>query len=535
MKLLTEVKVPVCYSEDDIFLSVKKKYNIARSEIIRYEIIRESVDARKKPNILFSLNLAVELNLPPKKLKNFQDITVDHTGPDYEILNISCPRPVIVGMGPSGIFAGLALAQAGLKPVILEQGKSVDERQKDIEEFWNTRKLNKFSNVQFGEGGAGTFSDGKLISNVSNNFTKKVINEFILNGAPKEIFYSSNPHIGTDNLKKVVVNMRKKIESLGGEVRFNALYRDFETSDGKLKAVKYTDLTTMQERRIETNCLILAVGHSAKDVYFNLRERGCQMQPKPFAMGVRIEHSQSELDFSQYGTRNENLPRANYKLVSHLESGRDVFSFCMCPGGQVVASSSEENTVVTNGMSYYARDGKNANSALLVGVLPSDFGDDDPLAGVLFQHKYEKLAFELGGGNYNAPAERLRDFLPPESRDVTYDGEAVEPTYLPAVTYANLRECLPDFVYKSLREAIPEMGKKVSGLLNGNNILIGIESRSSAPVQIYRDEKLMTNIVGVFACGEGAGFAGGITSSAQDGLKCAEKVMNYLLELSDGE
>lgn len=300
-------------------------------------------------------------------------------------------------------------------------------------------------------------------------------------------------------------------------------------SNGKIKSVIYTDLSSGKKVELKTNSLILAVGHSAIDVYKFLKSSNCNLNQKPFAMGVRIEHSQDELNYSQYGKNDKDLPPANYKLVEHLDNGRSVFTFCMCPGGQVVASSCDENSIVTNGMSNYKRDGKNANSALLVNVLTDDFGSDDVLAGVEFQHKYEKLAFALGGSNYNAPAQLVKDFLNGSDKVSKILG-SVKTTYLPSVTPADLSKCLPDFVYESLKIAIPKLNKKLNGIGNDDNILIGVESRSSSPVQITRDDNFMTNITGLFACGEGSGYAGGITTSAQDGIKCAEKVMDFLIK-----
>ena len=529
MKLLTEVKVKLGYKECDIFDGIYKKYGLKRTDILRYEIVRESLDARKKPNIIISLNLAVETCEKAKnKLKNCNDIVVDRTGFDCPKVETIAKRPIVVGFGPAGIFAGLVLALSGLKPIILEQGKCASERQKDIDEFWHNRKLNKFSNVQFGEGGAGTYSDGKLASNVNNDYTKKCINEFILAGAPQEIFYSYAPHIGSDKLKSVVTNLRKRIESLGGNVLFNYHLEGFETKNGKVTSVSAKNLETNEFKNFETDALILATGHSADSVYELLDGNDCKMIQKPFAIGVRIEQSQRDVNFSQYGYDDGNLPSANYKLVEHLENGRSVFSFCMCPGGYVVASSSEQGTIVTNGMSEHARDGANANSALLVNVLPSDYDEGHILDGVKFQRKYERLAFELGGKNYNAPAEKVKDFLAEKTDNFDDKFDKIKPTYLPGITLADLRKCLPNFVAESLKLAIPKLSKKLSAMGDGENILIGVETRSSAPVQVERDENLMTNIGGLFVCGEGSGHAGGIVTSAADGAKVAEKVVDFL-------
>jgi len=521
-----QIILPVKFNDTHIKNAVAKKLGIKEQQIQKCEILKLSIDARRKPDLKRIATIGVHLN--PQIESRFENLKCEKNtrGLDYPKMKPN-KKFLVVGFGPSGIFAGLALALAGYKPIILEQGKCVEERQKDIDLFWNERKLNKYSNVQFGEGGAGTFSDGKLASNVSNSYTKKVINEFILNNAPEEIFYSNNPHIGSDKLKEVVTMLRKKIENNGGKVIFNAHFDTFSLENGQISSIKYTDLTTKTQKKLNTNAVILAVGHSAVDVYNLLKENKCNLKQKPFAMGVRIEHSQSELNFSQYGKIDKDLPPANYKIVEHLDNGRSVFSFCMCPGGQVVASSSEEGTIVTNGMSYYKRDGENANSALLVNVLTEDFGSDDALAGVEFQKKYEKLAFELGGANYNAPAEKVKDFLS-GVENPNGNFEKIKPSYLPNVTPADLKKCLPEFVYESLKLALPKLNRKLNGISDDENILIGVESRSSSPVQIVRDENFMTNIVGLFACGEGSGYAGGITTSAQDGIKCAEKVMDYL-------
>ena len=529
MKLLTELKVKIGYSEADIFQAIQKKYNIFKNEIENYEIVKESLDSRKKPDIFYSLNVAVEVkNTARKKVFKLNDILVNHKGIEYKKVDFQGKRPIVVGFGPAGMFVGLALAVAGFKPIVLEQGKEVFERQKDVDEFWKNRKLNKYSNIQFGEGGAGTFSDGKLASNVSNEYTKTAINEFILNGAPKEIFYSHAPHIGSDKLKEVVKNIREKIKSLGGDVIFNTKFENFEIdANDEISRVYARNVETDEKLEFESNSLTLAIGHSAVDTYRLLDKKKFDLKQKPFAMGVRIEQLQEDINFSQYGKLDNKLPSANYKLVEHLENGRSVFTFCMCPGGYVVASSSEEGTVVTNGMSEYARDGKNANSAVLVNVTPEDFGSNEPLAGVEFQHKYEKLAFELGGRDYSAPAEKVKDFLSgAENPDDNFD--KVKPTYRPKVKAADLSKCLPDFVVESLRLALPRLNKKIDSFAKDDNLLIGVESRSSAPVQIVRDENFMTKVKGLFVCGEGAGYAGGITSSAADGVKCAEKVMDFL-------
>lgn len=529
MKLLTELKLKFGYKKEDIFLAIKKKYNLFAEEIAAFEIVKESLDARKKPDIFIKLNVAVSVkNNALKKLKNCGDIEVSHAGILAENLNLAAKRPVIIGFGPAGMFAGLYLAKKGLKPIILEQGKSVYERQKDVDEFWNKRVLNEKSNVQFGEGGAGTFSDGKLASNVVNSYTKLVINELILHGAPEDIFYSYAPHIGSDGLKQVVANIRKDIENLGGKVLFNTEFIDFEVKNDRIVSVTAENVVSKEKLKFKTDALILAVGHSAVNVYKLMKENQVKMQQKPFAIGVRIEQNQEKINVAQYGENNKNLPASNYKLAVHLPNGRSVFTFCNCPGGVVVASSSEKNTIVTNGMSYRARDGRNCNAAVLVNVTPSDYDNGDVLDGVEFQHKYEKLAFELGGANYNAPVEKVKDFLAGTKDNFDDDMIKVQATYKPNVKFVDLSKCLPDFAVNSLKEALPLLDKKVNGFADDDNLLIGVETRSSAPVQIVRDENLTNGICGLYSAGEGAGFAGGITSSAADGIKIAEEVTKFL-------
>jgi len=407
MKLISELKLKLDYCENDIINSICKKARVNKEDILSFEIIKKGIDARKKPDVVYVLNMAVEFSKSAtKKVKNLPDVFPDHSGLEYEKKNLNL-SPIVVGFGPSGMFCALALALAGLKPIVLEQGKCVEERQKDVEEFWNNRKLNENSNVVFGEGGAGTFSDGKLNTNLNNSYCRKVINELILNGANEEIFYLNKPHIGTDILRKVVKNIREKIISLGGKVIFNAKFDSFEKNNDKIESVNYLDLTTNKTINLKTNHLILAIGHSAFNTFVYLKDNEIKMCKKNFAMGVRIEHPQEIINLAQYGMKeNKNLPNADYKIAKHLPNGRSVFSFCMCPGGFVVGSSCEEGSIVTNGMSYSKRDNKYANSALLVNVTPDDF-EGDILQGFYLQKKCEKLAYEIAGKNYNAPAQTV--------------------------------------------------------------------------------------------------------------------------------
>ncbi len=429
----------------------------------------------------------------------------------------SSVSPVIVGAGPAGLFAALILAQNGVKPIVIEQGKSVDERQKDVEEFLSTGKLNTLSNVQFGEGGAGTFSDGKLTSGIHNPLCNIVLKEFYNFGAPEQILYVNKPHIGTDNLINIIRNMRNKIIEMGGTFLFNEKVVDFEVSGGHVTAV-----ICSSGKKVETDSVILAIGHSARDTFEKLYEKGLTMERKNFSVGVRIEHKQSMINESQYGTETKlKLPPAEYKLAYHGDE-RSCYTFCMCPGGQVIASSSEENTIVTNGMSKFARDGENANSAVLVNVTPDDFEGDSPLAGIYFQKELEEKAFKLGGSNYFAPIQRYEDFK--ANRKSTFIGD-IKPTYKPGVTLSSLNEIMPEFVSKTLVEGIDYFGKRIKGFDNPDSILTGMETRSSSPVQITRDENKESNIKGFYPCGEGAGYAGGIMSAAVDGIKCAIAIL----------
>ncbi len=521
MKLIKELKMSPGFSNDELINKIVKKLNISKEGILRFEILKQGIDARKKPNVFIVLNVAVDVaSAVGDSLKNFEDVFPDHDGLCYPKVHYE-KSPVVVGFGPSGMFCALALAIAGLKPVVLEQGKCVDERELDVKKFWTEGKLNVYSNVQFGEGGAGTFSDGKLNTTLNNEYVKKTINELILNGAPEEIYYKNKAHIGTDNLKVVVKNIRNKIIKLGGKVIFNAKFTDFLHKNGKINSILYENLENGEICELETGQLILAVGHSAIETFKLLKNKNVLMHQKPFAMGVRIEHPQEIINKAQYGENyNKNLPSADYKLVEHLPSGRSVFTFCMCPGGQVVASSSEEGTIVTNGMSEFARNREYANSALLVNVLPSDFDGSDFLSGLEFQRKYEKLAYDIAGGNYLAPCETVGSFL-----GKTKNESMNKCSYMPGVKMCKIEDCLPKFVSDCLREALPLFDKKIKGFASCENLLIAPETRSSCPIQFNRDENYICTYDGLYVIGEGAGYAGGIISSAVDGLKCAEQII----------
>jgi len=427
-------------------------------------------------------------------------------------------RPVVVGFGPAGMFCALALAEAGARPIVLERGEDVDARTKSVERFWQTGELNSESNVQFGEGGAGTFSDGKLTTRIKNERCGYVLKKLIEAGAPEEISYVHNPHIGTDVLKDVVKKIRKQIIELGGEVRFSSKVTDIEIENNELRAVIVND-----KEKIECNYAAFALGHSARDTFYMLHDRGVAMEQKPFAVGARIEHKQAVINKAQYGDEGvaDILGPAEYKLTYTTEKGRGVYTFCMCPGGHVVAAASEEGLLAVNGMSYHARDGENSNSAVLVQVSPSDFGSDHPLAGVEFQREIERKAFEKGGGRYTAPCQRVGSFLGKEG-DV-----GVSATYRPSVKECDLKEVLPEFVVESIKEALPVFGRRIGGFDAPEAILTAPESRSSSPVRLLRDAEKgdSISIKGIFPSGEGAGYAGGIMSAAVDGIMTAEKVI----------
>ncbi|HNH45109.1 MAG TPA: NAD(P)/FAD-dependent oxidoreductase, partial [Agitococcus sp.] len=430
-------------------------------------------------------------------------------------------RPIIVGFGPCGILAALVLAQMGFKPIVLERGKEVRQRTKDTWGLWRKNILNPESNVQFGEGGAGTFSDGKLYSQIKDprHLGRKVLEEFVKAGAPEEILYISKPHIGTFKLVTMVETIRQTIESLGGEIRFQQKVVDVLIDNGQMRGVRLENGEELHSRHV-----VMALGHSARDTFTMLHERGVYMEAKPFSIGFRIEHPQGMIDRCRFGkfAGHPLLGAADYKIVHHAKNGRAVYSFCMCPGGTVVAATSEPNRVVTNGMSQYSRNERNANSGLVVDIQPSDFGDSSPLAGIAFQRIWESKAFELGGGTYAAPAQLVGDFL--AGRPSTKVG-TVEPSYKPAVNWCDLSSALPEYVITAMREALPEFDKKLKGYAMHDAVLTGVETRTSSPLRITRNEHYQSlNVKGLFPAGEGAGYAGGILSAGVDGIKVAEAV-----------
>lgn len=504
------------YTENDILQKVARVLKVDKSTIEEYVILKKSIDARHKPDVKIILSLAVSLK-GNKTIKGFESVEPNYDGLQYDKVDNISMSPVVVGFGPAGMFCALALAKMGLKPIVVEQGMSVEDREKAVLKFWETGEINPKCNVQFGEGGAGTFSDGKLNTNLNNHYCKLVINEFVLAGAPTEIRYINKPHIGSDNLKSVVKNIRKQIISLGGQVLFNTEFVDYKTIDGKLTKVIVKNLIDDTLIEIDTNQLALCIGHSARPTFDMLYGKGLEFKQKPFAMGVRIEQKQADINMSQYGMDTKVLPSADYKLAVHLDNGRSVFTFCMCPGGVVVNSADSCGEIVTNGMSYFKRDKENANSAVLVNVTPEDYGSSHPLAGIEFQRKYERLAYGLTNSHY-CPAQTVGEFLTGDKTELR-----VNPSL--KVKMTDIFKCLPDFVVDSLKLGLPLLDKKLKNFAHPGNLLVAIESRSSSPVTIVRgDDMQSTTQCGIYPCGEGAGYAGGIISSAVDGIKVAEAI-----------
>lgn len=524
MLRVSNIKISIDEDPSIIEKLVLKKLKIKSSDLVKYYIYKESIDARKG-NISFVYTVDVQVKNEDKVLNKHVKDVVKIKELKYEGVESGTEkldkRPVIIGSGPAGLFAGLVLAQRGYKPLLLERGLDVDKRSEDIDLFWKERKFKNNSNVQFGEGGAGTFSDGKLTTRIKDIRCRKVLEELVNFGSPEEILYSHKPHVGTDILKGVVKNIRNEIIRLGGEVRFDSKVTDICRVDNGIESITIND-----NEVIETNIVILAIGHSARDTYEMLHERGVHIIQKPFAIGARIEHPQELINKSQYKDfhNHPRLGAADYRLIEHTSNGRTAYTFCMCPGGSVIASASNEGQVVTNGMSEHARDKDNANSAFLVNVVPGDFGSDHPLAGMYFQEKYERLAYELGGQNYNAPVQLVGDFL--NDRISTKIG-SVKPSYEPGYTFVDLRECLPQFVTETMKEALSGFDRKIKGFAMDDAVLTGVETRSSAPIRIVRDEETLesTNTRNLYPCGEGAGYAGGIVTAAVDGIKCAEKII----------
>ncbi|MFZ2163283.1 MAG: NAD(P)/FAD-dependent oxidoreductase [Sideroxyarcus sp.] len=522
MLRLTEIRLPLDHPQEDLKAAILKRLGIAANDLLDFTLFRRGYDARKRNAIVLVYTVDVTVKNEAALLKkNIPQVAVAPDMSYHEVAQAPqglTERPVVIGTGPCGIFAGLILAQMGFRPVILERGKAVRERTKDTWDLWRQGKLDPESNVQFGEGGAGTFSDGKLHSQIKDPkfYGRKVLTEFVKAGAPEEIMYVSKPHIGTFRLVGMVEEMRHSIEALGGEIRFQSRVADIEIENGQVCGIVLAN-----GERIPTNHVVLAVGHSARDTFEMLHKRGVYMESKPFSIGFRIEHPQSVIDRARFGSNAGNplLGSADYKLVHHASNGRSVYSFCMCPGGTVVAATSEEGRVVTNGMSQYSRNDRNANSGIVVGITPEDF-PGDVLEGVEFQRKWEARAFDLGGRNYCAPGQRVGDFL--AGRPSTALGE-VTPSYTPGVTPTDLSTALPDYAIAAIREALPAFEKQIRGFAMEDAVLTGVETRTSSPIRVKRGEDFQSiNIKGLYPAGEGAGYAGGILSAAVDGIEVAE-------------
>lgn len=525
---LNEIKMPLDSSLDALKRKAAKLLKIKTEDIQTFKISKKSVDARKKDNICFTYAVDVET------IHNEDALVQRVSSPKISVVRPYCYqlpdnrrsshfRPVVVGFGPAGMFAALILAQKGLRPIVLERGKAVKERQKDVQDFWTNRNLHADSNVQFGEGGAGTFSDGKLTTGIKSPYTRKVLEELYQAGAPEEILYSAKPHIGTDRLAVVVKNIRRAVIKLGGEVRLECKLEQLIIANGFIHGVTYREPTGNMVD-LETDAVIMAIGHSARDTTEMLYRSGIHIIQKPFSVGARIEHPQSLINQAQYGkfAGHPALGAADYKLACHSLHQRGAYTFCMCPGGTVVAAGSEKGGVVVNGMSELARDGENANSALLVGIEPNHFPSRHPLAGIYYQREIEQKAFQLAGGDYRAPAQLVGDFL---NKKASKSLGNVNPTCPTGIALCSLDGCLPAPVTATMRSAIVEMNRKLDGFSLPDAVLTGPETRSSSPVRVLRDEFCQSNITGLYPCGEGAGYAGGIVSAAVDGIKCAHAIL----------
>ena len=534
---LTEIKLPLNHAPEDLTTAITTKLKISAEQMASFVMFKRGYDARNKRNIQLIYTLDITLtdsNLTHDLLVQFESDNHVKATPDTSYKYVGqapenlTERPVVIGFGPCGLLAALTLAQMGFKPIIIERGNEVRQRTKDTFGFWRQRKLNTESNVQFGEGGAGTFSDGKLYSQVKdpNHYGRKVMTEFVKAGAPEEILFVSKPHIGTYKLVTMVEKMRAEIIALGGEVRFATRVDDLHITDSKV-----TGVTLNTGETLTTSHVILAVGHSARDTFQMIHDKGVYVEAKPFSIGFRIEHKQSTIDKARFGDNagNEILGAADYKLVHHCKNGRSVYSFCMCPGGTVVAAASEEGRVVTNGMSQYSRNERNANSAIVVGIDPERDYPNHPLAGIDLQRQLETLAFELGGKDYSAPAQTIGDFLKGKPNSELGD---VKPSYTPGITLTDLSKALPDFAVDAIREAIPAFNKKIKGFSSDDGLLTGVETRTSSPISIKRNKEFQSiNTKGLFPAGEGAGYAGGILSAGIDGIKVAEAVAKSMLNI----
>lgn len=536
---ITELRLPIEHAPEELEAAILKRLGISSKDLVDFIVFKRSYDARKNIALAFIYTIDVSVKNEEAILTKFGHDQHVRPSPDtsYHFVaqansqsdNSLSERPVVIGFGPCGIFAALVLAQMGFKPIVLERGKQVRERTQDTWGLWRKNVLNPESNVQFGEGGAGTFSDGKLYSQIKDPkfYGRKVIQEFIKAGAPEEIAYVAKPHIGTFRLVGVVEKMRQEIISLGGEVRFQQKVTGFEIKDGEMVGIHLESGEKLAARHV-----IIALGHSARDTFKALHEAGVYIEPKPFSVGFRIEHPQSLIDRARLGPHAGNplIGAADYKLVHHAKNGRAVYSFCMCPGGTVVAATSEENRVVTNGMSQYSRNERNANAGIVVNVDPEDYGGsaENPLAGIDFQRALESKAFELGGRNYEAPGQLVGDFIAGQTS--TEFGKVI-PSYKPGVHLTDLAQALPDFVIEAMREALPAFEKKIKGFAMHDAVLTGVETRTSSPLRITRGNNYQSlNVKGLYPAGEGAGYAGGILSAGVDGIKVAEALALNMMQ-----
>ncbi len=543
MLRITELRLPLDHAEEALRLAILKRLGLADAELKSFTVFKRSYDARKKSAVVLIYTLDCELAAEAAVLQRFENDAhvrptpdtryhfIGHAPADFAASEVL--RPLVVGFGPCGIFAALILAQMGLRPIVLERGKEVRQRTKDTWGLWRQRVLNPESNVQFGEGGAGTFSDGKLWSQISDprHLTRKVLTEFVKAGAPEEILFVAKPHIGTFRLVSMVEKMRADIEALGGEIRFQQRVTDVRIEAGQMRGVVLASGEVLRADHV-----VLALGHSARDTFTMLHERGVYMEAKPFSVGFRIEHPQSLIDQARFGPNAGNpiLGAADYKLVHHARNGRSVYSFCMCPGGTVVAATSEANRVVTNGMSQYSRNERNANAGIVVGVSPQDYqldkqapGPVNPLDGMAFQRVWESRAFELGGGSYDAPGQLVGDFIKGQRSSVL---GKVEPSYKPGVLLTDLATSLPDYAIAAVREALPAFERQIKGFSMPDAVLTGVETRTSSPLRITRGKDFQSlNIKGLYPAGEGAGYAGGIMSAGVDGIEVAEALAAQML------
>ena len=532
MILIQQLKLPVTHTAEDFQKKILKTLHIREKDLISVRICRQSLDARKKPELYYVYTVEAEVKQESQVLKRIKNkhISAREKAPAYTCIPTGTKpfrfRPVVIGTGPAGLFCGYELARMGYRPVLVERGADVTERMQDVQTFWETGKLLPESNVQFGEGGAGTFSDGKLNTLVHDKDGRnyEVLRLLAEYGAPKRILYESKPHIGTDILAQVVKNIRTDIEKMGGEVRFHTKVTDIHTclSDHKrmLQGLTLQNTITGEQEELPAEVAVLAIGHSARDTFAMLKERDITMEPKPFAVGVRVEHAQTLINRAQYGEgASDTLPAAAYKLTANLENGRGVYTFCMCPGGYVVNASSEEGHLAVNGMSYSGRNGQNANSAVIVTVTPEDFGDGDVLSGVEFQRMLERKAYCEGKGKI--PVQLFKDFR--ENKPSKTCGTVI-PQMKGGYTWGNVRNIFPEYISQSLVDGIDAFDKKIAGYGADDTIISGVESRTSSPVRILRGKELESEVAGLYPCGEGAGYAGGITSAAMDGLKVAEAV-----------